>query len=139
MELNKQWEIAASLDEWDEVLEQIRESILDEYGAKGLNNYLLALEEYVANIVMHGTDGCDNPRIEVNLTMGEVPEVEFVDNCPEFNPLLAGTPDTSPEGLRSRIGGLGIHIIRQYSDATDYIYDGKCNHLTLRMKGENRQ
>lgn len=117
----------------------------------------LCLEEAAANVVMHGgmdgagTDaGAGNPRDDdgaglhgatgvgasdfVALLVTPAAEALMVtveDHCTAFDPLTV-PPPVAPKSLEeAQIGGLGIHLMRQYARSVCYERVGSVNRLTL--------
>jgi anti-sigma regulatory factor (Ser/Thr protein kinase) len=89
----------------------------------------LCLEEAVLNIVNHG--GADAPVI-VRLHPAETElTAEIVDRGPPFDPRIAPEP-AKPANLReAAIGGLGIHLIRNFAARIEYDTAADGNRLTL--------
>ena len=57
--------------------------------------------------------------------------VQFLDGGIPFNPLAKKDPDTSPEALSNRVGGLGIFMVKKMMDDVSYVYEDGKNTLTL--------
>jgi serine/threonine-protein kinase RsbW len=93
----------------------------------------LALEEILANIMLHGyTDGGEH-EIMVRLAVqpGEV-RVDVEDDGAPFNPLETPEPDAAIPPSERPIGGLGIHLVRKLMDRLEYRRQGGRNLLTMR-------
>lgn len=91
----------------------------------------LAVEEAVANTIVHGYRGAPGDVvIVIHATDGAV-EVRIEDSAPAFDPLSLPEPDLASNLEERRIGGLGIHLIRQVTDEVTYRYEGGKNILTL--------
>ena len=57
--------------------------------------------------------------------------MEFVDDGVEFNPLSTNSPKL-PENIdEAKIGGLGIHLVKNLVDEMYYEYKDNENHLTI--------
>ena len=81
----------------------------------------LALEEVLANVILHGFDDSAEHEIVVKLSMehGSV-SITVEDEGLPFNPLNAPEPDlTSPIEERP-VGGLGVYLVRNIMDELDY-------------------
>ncbi len=96
---------------------------------------IVAMSEALANIINHGYQGhcC---RIELALLRGGSDLlVRIWDNAPLFNPLSVPEPDTSLPLSQRPIGGMGVHLMRNFADEISYRVtpEGK-NELTLCKK-----
>ena len=93
----------------------------------------LCLEEAATNVVMHGApDGGDAGFVALHVTpRPEALEVTVEDRCGPFDPLTVPSPalPTGPED--AQVGGLGIHLMRQYARSIRYDRIGEVNRLTL--------
>lgn len=82
----------------------------------------LCIEEYIVNLVQYGYADQDSHVIQISVTRTDQGlEVVLTDDSTQpFDPLTAPTADTA-SGLDDRaVGGLGIHIIRNYMDHLSY-------------------
>jgi anti-sigma regulatory factor (Ser/Thr protein kinase) len=87
----------------------------------------LVLEELFINAVRHG--GCEGMEKSVQIRMeadGKDVRVEFRDRGKAFDPNTAPPPDPS------RIGGLGIHLVRELTRDFQYERSGDWNRMTMR-------
>ncbi len=96
----------------------------------------LALTEAVTNVLQHGLgDAADG---FVHVTAAVVPAglvLTISDPGPPFDPLQVA-PHEAPDSLDdAAVGGLGIHLLRQYADACAYVYRDGNNELTLTFTG----
>lgn len=92
----------------------------------------LALEEVFMNVVMHGSPAGPAPQVEVSLALvdgGLTLTVE--DDGPPFDPLALPPPDVAASLDERRIGGLGVHLVRQMMDAVSYSRAGARNRLSM--------
>ncbi len=92
----------------------------------------LAMEELVDNVVAYGYR--DRPRGVVlveALLRGPELLLTVRDRGPAFDPLSAPPPDASPELDTRRVGGLGIHLVRNLVDTASYERRGGENRLVL--------
>ena len=102
---------------------------IDEMTILGIN---LALEEAVVNVVNYaypeGTVG--DIEIEVN---ADAKAITFIlrDHGKPFDPTAAKEVDITLSAEERQIGGLGIHLIRNYMDEVKYDYCDGQNVLTL--------
>ena len=87
----------------------------------------LALEELFTNALRHG--GCEGMDRAVKIRLeneGDGVRVEFCDRGQPFDPADAPPPDLS------RIGGLGIHLVRKIMQDFEYRRAGEWNRVTMR-------
>ena len=92
----------------------------------------LVLEEWNLNVMDHGHDD-DTHEIDIELTSDtDEVTIEIIDGGKPFDPLHdAPAPDlTSAVGER-RVGGLGVHFMRELMDEVLYKRESGKNHLKL--------
>lgn len=89
---------------------------------KVLNTVNLALDEIVTNIISYGYTDDENHEIEIELILLDgVLTVKVEDDAKAFNPLDQPEPDTDIPLEEKKIGGLGIHLIKNLMDELEYI------------------
>ena len=91
-----------------------------------------AVDEAVTNVIVHGYRGQPGDiEIEMDREQGAL-VVRLRDHAFPFDPTRAPPPDLTLPLEARRLGGLGIHLIRQFTDAMLYrlTFDGS-NELTL--------
>ena len=93
----------------------------------------LALDELFTNIILYGFKDDKEHLIKVTLT----PQNDILCLCIEddgvpFNPVEANEPDLGCTIEECKIGGLGIHLIRNLMDEICYERCGNKNKLTLK-------
>jgi serine/threonine-protein kinase RsbW len=97
--------------------------------------FLLALDEILSNIVRHGL-GRREAAIDLTFSADdELIAVEIVDAAEAFDPLLMPAPDTSSPLDQRQPGGLGIALVRQLMDETQYERRNGRNHFVMRWRG----
>lgn len=128
------FKLKSSLSELDRLCEH-----LDNFGqSQGLSKKCifeinLALDELFTNIISYGFADDDEHVIEVTLT----PQRKTLCLCIKddgvpFNPVEAKEPDLECTVEDCKIGGLGIHLIRNLMDEVCYERCGEKNVLTLK-------
>ena len=100
---------------------------------KALYQIEVAIEEILVNIVSYA--GLSNEDgVEIRCEVLEDPlrvVIQFLDGGVPFDPLAAGDPDISTEGLMQREGGLGIFMVKKMMDDVSYVYEDGKNTLTI--------
>jgi anti-sigma regulatory factor (Ser/Thr protein kinase) len=95
----------------------------------------LALEEHLTNILSYAYDDSAVHEIRVRFAMAEGSfQVEVEDDGKAFNPLRAPPADVSSSLSERRVGGLGIHLMRQFMDELEYRRERGRNVLTMRKR-----
>ncbi|MGQ0751990.1 MAG: ATP-binding protein [Betaproteobacteria bacterium] len=95
----------------------------------------LCLHEALANVITHGGEAAIAATITMRLEVRREPQcsasVTVIDACMAFDPL--SVPDRiSPKTLaETEPGGLGLVMIRSFSDWLDYRHENGYNHLTF--------
>ena len=97
---------------------------------------LLAADEIFTNIASYAY-GEGSGEVEIALTINDDSiTIIFTDSGIPFNPLSLQSPDITRGIDERKIGGLGIHLVREIMDAVSYLRkDGK-NILTIEKKRE---
>ncbi|MDR1267830.1 MAG: ATP-binding protein [Holosporales bacterium] len=99
------------------------------------HDLLLILDELVTNVIVHGFSTGVGGRIQVRFELREDNIlVEVADDAPAFDPLQKSTPDVSASLEERSIGGLGIHLIRQFSQYMTYCRKDDRNIIELSLK-----
>lgn len=118
-------------------LPEIRRYIRDqatvlEIGPSSTYDVLLAVTEMVTNILVHGYKGKAGPlEIQVSL-QGDELVVCLKDQAPPFDPTRLPVPDISVPLEDRPLGGMGIHLTREFMDRVTYRYSSQGqNQLTL--------
>jgi len=100
---------------------------------KTLNHLLLAVEEFLQNILMHGFAGHEGARkivIAVERKHGTI-VLTIADNGRTFDPRSFPPPDIAADIDHRRPGGLGIHLARKVTDRITYERTNDMNVLTI--------
>lgn len=92
----------------------------------------LACEETFMNILQHGYKNAPGVvQVKVNYTPQKSIEIVFKDQAPRFNPLEFHPIDKEASLDERKVGGLGIHLMKECSDRLTYQYEKGQNILTL--------
>lgn len=105
-----------------------------QYGvdAECAENLDLCISELVANIVDYAYAGAPGKvKLELNFFGAESVELVVEDDGPAFNPLEFPEPDLPGSLETAKIGGFGIHLVRQFADACRYERHNGHNRLRL--------
>jgi anti-sigma regulatory factor (Ser/Thr protein kinase) len=95
----------------------------------------LSLEEILTNVITYGYDDNDEHVIIVrlNLHQGQVC-IQVEDDGKPFNPLDIDAPDIDKPLEDWPIGGLGIHLVKNYMDSLKYQRKEERNLLIMKKK-----
>lgn len=104
-----------------------------------VHRVMISCDEVISNILNHASkDGASKDRASKNglpkvsariaITPGNV-SVKIIDNGPEFDPLSVPPPDTDLSVEDRKVGGLGIHLVRELMDGVSYSRENGENHL----------
>jgi len=97
----------------------------------------LVVEELFTNIVKYGRQQEQEVPISVEKEDGRV-VIRIVDNdAPDFDPTHAPRADTEASLSQRKVGGLGIHLIREMVDGFEYNYDGRRSEIVVVKNLEN--
>lgn len=106
-------------------LKEIRQFVESEVSALNINpdaiyDILLATTEAITNIILHGYKD-KNGLIELEVKQeGNSVTVYIRDEAPRFDPTQIPTPDLNQPLENRPVGGMGIHIMRQFMDRVLY-------------------
>jgi anti-sigma regulatory factor (Ser/Thr protein kinase) len=96
----------------------------------------LCLDEVVGNIIQHGKGEARASEIVASLTREQARVVLSVeDDGGAFDPTGMPAPQRHESLDDLPVGGLGIHLMRQFASAVDYRRDGGRNYLRLTFAG----
>jgi anti-sigma regulatory factor (Ser/Thr protein kinase) len=92
----------------------------------------LVLDELVTNVINYGgiPSGGERIRIEFRADDGAL-EITISDPGKPFDPRNAAPPDTDSPLEDRKIGGLGVHLVRNMVDTLAYRHEGGRNIVTL--------
>lgn len=102
--------------------------------AKLAFNLNLCLDELITNIVSYGYDDDGPHEIEVNFVLDDgILVTEIVDDAKEYDPFTeAPEPDLDLDVDDRPIGGLGVFLVKEFMDTTEYRHVDGRNYTILR-------
>jgi len=97
-----------------------------------IDGLIQAVDKVATNIMTHGYQG-DRGKIEFQLRLaGETLVIRVRDQAPLFDPTLTPPPDLTAPIEERCSGGLGIHLVRCFTDQVTYqVTPEGGNELTL--------
>lgn len=119
---------------------------LDNFGqALGLSSKTqselnLILEEVVTNVISYAYRDARQHKILVKAELRDAELViEVEDDGDPFNPLQVPSPDLESPLEQRKVGGLGLHLVREFTNSMEYFREEEKNRLIVRKKMEGRQ
>ncbi|AVM74769.1 SpoIIE family protein phosphatase [Magnetospirillum gryphiswaldense] len=96
-------------------------------------NLNLCLDELITNIVSYGYEDGHHHDIHVKFALDNGRLItEIIDDGKEYNPFTdAPEPDLALDVDDRPIGGLGVFLVKEFMDRTDYRREGGTNIVTL--------
>ena len=97
----------------------------------------VCMEELLVNIFNYGYSELDrSPRVEVSICKKNGFFIlEIIDNAAPFNPLTENYEPILKENLKTRrIGGVGIHLVKELSDEFQYYPTVSGNRVVIKKK-----
>jgi serine/threonine-protein kinase RsbW len=85
-----------------------------------LYELILAVEEAVTNIILHGYDGKNGVITILIQPNGASVEIVLQDDAPPFDPTQVPAPRLDLPLDERPLGGLGVYIMRKHSDVMIY-------------------
>ena len=96
------------------------------------NKTKVCVEEYLVNLISHGFGDSEKHLIHINITRTKDSlYIEMMDDGEAFNPLEVAAPDIEMAAEEREVGGLGIHIIRNYMDELSYESGDQINRFCM--------
>src|SRR5262249_58539996 len=93
----------------------------------------LVLEEIITNVISYGYDDELEHEISVRLSWKDPNmKVEVEDDGLPFNPLKVPPPDMGKPLAEMKVGGLGIHFVRERMNELQYLRENDRNLLILK-------
>jgi serine/threonine-protein kinase RsbW len=98
--------------------------------ARAVHHVALVIDEILTNVATHG----GSPDVPATVALDVQPDRisgEIGDTGKPFDPRTAPAPDIGAPLEERKIGGLGLHLVRQLTSALEYRSDGKRNWTTF--------
>ena len=128
--------LAGSLSELDRLSDKLK--MVGErwnLSEKAILQMNLALDELFTNVVSYGIDNQVNQQISFTLDhCGEEIKIVVTDSGKPFDPTRAPDPELDLPLDKQPVGGLGIFLMRQYTDKVEYRRENEKNIVTLTKK-----
>ena len=98
----------------------------------------VAVEEAVVNVMKYAYPTGQKGDVTIEAASNDVRlKFTIIDSGKPFDPTVQSEVDTTLSADERKIGGLGIHIMRQNMDSINYERIDNLNVLTLRKKYNN--
>lgn len=130
----KTWTVQARLD----CLPTVFQEVEDYASAQGCPHdlvlkLLLAVDEIVSNIVLHGYQDEPDPTLRIRAEIGDGRAVlEFLDQARAYDPISRPAPDSLDQAPERRPpGGLGVHLVKELSDEARYRRENGWNRVSV--------
>lgn len=116
-------------------LSQIRDFVSEAVGALGINalaldDLLVAVDEAVTNILIHGYGGPGEIDLEISVSGSDV-LVRLRDQAPTYDAAFGHSVDLEPPGDRDKPGGMGLYLIQNAMDEVNHQTIDGGNELTM--------
>jgi anti-sigma regulatory factor (Ser/Thr protein kinase) len=116
-------EPAAIADSTDRAMEFLQNAGVD---ARAVHHVALVLEEILTNIATHGGRPAEPTKVRITVEPKRVAG-EIFDSGSPYDPRTGPTPDLEATLEDRRIGGLGLHLVKQLTSELDYERRGERN------------
>jgi len=92
---------------------------------------LTAVEEIFVNIAMYAYKPENKGNVAISVTVDKKAVIQFADSGKPFNPIENSVPDLDRPIVERKIGGLGIHFVKNMMDEIEYVHSDGKNILTI--------
>lgn len=93
---------------------------------------VVSLGEILTNVLSYGFEDDRTHLIEVFIEYAnDEIAIEIIDDGKEFDPSSFPAPDLEADLDKRKIGGLGIHLVRNFMDRVRYARRDGRNHLSI--------
>ena len=115
-------------------IHELIEDFGEQHSLPSTQTFLICLEidELLTNYVNYAQHKVRHPRVELRVSLFPKKVVlEVIDTGPAFDPLSTVPPDMSADYRTRKAGGVGLHLVRSFSDRMHYECVNGCNRLML--------
>lgn len=84
-----------------------------------ISDLIIAINEAVTNVIVHGYRGQPG-AIEIVIERNDRLRVHIRDEAPPFDPTSVAAPDVTLPLEKRPLGGMGVHMMRQFVDVLTY-------------------
>ena len=138
------WRVAASVAVWNFRVERQRgavgrlhdsleEKLLGHVPEAALRALQVALDELLTNVIMHAEQATGPIEVEVTRASDTL-DTRISYLADEFDPTAWRAPQRGTSVATTRVGGLGIELVRLLMDEFHHEYSDGCNVLMLRKR-----
>jgi serine/threonine-protein kinase RsbW len=106
--------------------------------ARAIHHVGLVIDEILTNVGTHGGNDSTAAAIAIDVHPDHI-AAEIADYGHPFDPSIPVTIDTESSVEERKIGGLGLHLVRQLTSGLGYRHDGKRNRTTFCIPREQRK
>lgn len=126
----------AQVRDLNDIREFLEQAVLTLGGSDDdAGDLVLAVNEAVTNVLLHGYDGQPGPvGVCVEVENDDL-HVVLTDSAPHFDPTCVPPPDIFLPLEDRPLGGLGVHMMRQLTDALVYRALSDGNELVFVKRG----
>ena len=135
--MSKELIITIDVKNWNKIYEFITKYFkTNGLPIKSIFGILISSEEIFSNIVRHShSEAREEVFISANYEyLEKTVSVVFKYGGVEFNPLNKESPDVSLPPYKRRLGGLGLLIVKNFTDKFTYKYSGGKNIVEISKK-----
>lgn len=132
--------VKAHMENLETIMDFIDQVLVEEACTeKVMNQIKISVEEIFTNIVSYAYPDQKDGRIEVACELREENRKKCLSICFRdwgipYNPLERPAPDFGIPFEERPIGGLGIHMIRQFMDHMEYLFEDGCNQFLIQKE-----
>ena len=137
--MREELRLAATTENLGKVLQLVAEAAAKcGFTEERSNEIQVAAEESFVNIVRHAYDGDGDCWVECRAD-GDTVVLTMIDSGVAFDPVAAAAPNTDGAVADRPIGGLGILLVKQFTDELSYRREGDTNVLVLTARRRDKE